>query len=230
MDSKPMHRYVAIVPMRDNSERVKGKNYRQFVDRPLYHHIIQSLLDSQRVDLVMIDTDSPFIMEDAAKHFPMVHISERPMHLRDGHIAMNDVLLNSIQQVPSQFYIQTHSTNPLLKAETIRKAIDQFNAGYPMYDSLFGVTRMQVRLWDELTRPVNHNVNILLRTQDLPPIYAENSNLYIFTPETLVSRYNRIGNRPLMFDIPQTEAWDLDEESDFGIAEAIYHYNHARTV
>jgi CMP-N-acetylneuraminic acid synthetase len=224
-----MYRYVAIVPMRDNSERVKGKNYRQFVDRPLYHHIIQSLLDSQCMDLVMIDTDSPFIMEDAARHFPMVHISERPPHLRDGHIAMNDVLLNSVQQVSSQFYVQTHSTNPLLQAATIRRAVELMSSNYPMYDSLFGVTRLQVRLWDNLARPINHNASILLRTQDLPPTYAENSNLYIFTPEILKSRYNRIGNRPLMFDIPQAEAWDIDEESDFGIAEAIYHYNHART-
>ena len=61
---------VAIVPMRHTSERVPQKNYRQFGGRPLYHHIVRSLLAAQSVSGVLIDTDSPFIMEDAAREFP----------------------------------------------------------------------------------------------------------------------------------------------------------------
>jgi CMP-N-acetylneuraminic acid synthetase len=69
---------------------------------------------------------------------------------------------------------------------------------------------------------VNHNPNILLRTQDLPPIYEENSCIYIFKRETLIARRNRLGERPLMFEIPAVEAWDIDEELDFTVAETLY--------
>ena len=90
---------------------------------------------------------------------------------------------------------------------------------YPAYDSLFGVTRMQTRLWDQLARPINHNPAILLRTQDLPPVYMENSCIYLFTRQTLEQRRNRIGERPYMFEISAAEAWDIDEESTFQIVE-----------
>ena len=91
-----------------------------------------------------------------------------------------------------------------------------------MYDSLFSVTKVRTRLWDSLARPINHNPAILLRTQDLPPVYEENSCIYIFTRNTLESRHNRIGERPLMFEIDPIEAWDIDEELDFHIAEILY--------
>ena len=135
---------------------------------------------------------------------------------------MNDVLLHDISQVKGDFYLQTHSTNPLLKTETVRKAIQLFLENYPVNDSLFGVTRWQTRLWDQLALPVNHNPAILLRTQDLPPIYEENSNMYIFTEETLRRKHNRIGDRPLMFEIPRLEAMDIDESLDFEVAEFLY--------
>lgn len=215
-------RIAAIVPMRHNSERVPGKNYRIFGGKPLYHHIIASLLSCSAIDEVVIDTDSPVILNDAVEHFPQVTVIERPEHLRVGTVPMNDVLLNSIRTVKADFYLQTHSTNPLLKPDTISRAVKTFSENYPMYDSLFSVTKVQKRLWDGLARAINHNPAILLRTQDLPSIYEENSCIYIFTKKILESRHNRVGERPLMFEINPIEAWDIDEESDFKIAELLY--------
>ena len=192
-----MSKVAAIVPMRHNSERVPGKNYRDFGGQPLYNRVIESLLACTTITDVVIDTDSEFIHEEAAQKFPTVKLLRRPEHLQAGTVPMNDVLLNTIQQVEADFYLQTHSTNPLLKAETISHAVQTFLDGYPLYDSLFSVTRLQTRLWDSVTRAINHNPAILLRTQDLPPIYEENSCLYIFTKEILESNHNRIGTRPL---------------------------------
>jgi CMP-N-acetylneuraminic acid synthetase len=213
---------VALVPMRHHSERVPGKNYRPFAGRPLYHHILRGLLACPQINEIVIDTDSPVIMQDAAEHFPKVRLLERPEHLRAGTVPMNDVLLYDTSQVEADYYLQTHSTNPLLRAETIARAVQLFLDHYPMFNSLFGVTRMQTRLWDSLTRAINHNPAILLRTQDLPPVYEENSCLYIFTRNTLETQHNRIGERPLMFEIERREAWDIDEELDFRIAEFLH--------
>lgn len=215
-------RIVALVPMRHDSERVPGKNYRPFGDRELYHHIIDTLLDCELIDEVVINTDSPRIMEGASEHFPQIRLIERPQELRDGTVPMNDVLLYDVTQVASDYYLQTHSTNPLLSSETITRAIGLFLDNYPSYDSLFSVTRIETRLWDGQARAINHNPAILLRTQDLPPVYEENSCLYIFSRSTLEKQHNRIGERPLMFEIDPVEAWDIDDETDFRIAEFLY--------
>lgn len=207
--------------MRHTSERVKGKNYRELAGRPLYHHIIRTLLECQSVDRIVIDTDSPWIMDDARRTFPQVTILERPEHLRDGAISMNDVLLNDVGQVPADLYLQTHSTNPLLRSETIEQAIAAFAVAWPGHDSLFGVTRLQTRLWTAEGRPLNHDPSVLLRTQDLPPVYEENSCIYLFDGDTFRRRRNRLGDRPLMFEIPPAEAVDIDEEIDWRIVSAL---------
>jgi len=208
---------VALVPMRHHSQRVSGKNYRPLGGKPLFHHIIGTLLEVSEISEIVVNTDSPEVIAGLKEYFPTVEVIDRPEHLRTDEIAMNEILAYDTAQVDADFYLQTHSTNPLLKAETISKAIQSLVANYPGYDSLFSVTRWQTRLWDQLGRAINHNPAILLQTQDLPPVYEENSCIYIFNRETLISRRNRLGERPMMFEIDAAEAWDIDEELDFDI-------------
>jgi CMP-N-acetylneuraminic acid synthetase len=216
-----LERIVALVPMRHTSVRVPGKNYRPIAGKPLYHHILDTLLSCPEISQVVVDTDSPVILEGLAKDFPGVTALLRPEHLRADTIPTNEILMHDTAQVPADLYLQTHSTNPLLRAQTISAAIRALKDVYPAYDSLFGVTRLQTRLWDELGRAINHNPAVLLRTQDLPPVYEENSCIYLFTRETLAQRRNRLGERPLMFAIPAEEAWDIDEEIDFTVADVL---------
>lgn len=220
--SKTDSKVVALVPMRHTSERVPGKNYRSFAGKPLYHYIINSLLDCPLISMIVIDTDSPLIRDDVNGQFPGVKLINRPDHLRAGMTPMNDVLLYDVEQIDADYFLQTHSTNPLLKTETITRAIRHFFDNYPRYDSLFSVTRLQVRLWDSLNRAINHDPAILVRTQDLDPIYEENSCLYLFSRQGLQSARNRIGTKPLMFEIDPIEARDIDEELDFKLSEILY--------
>ena len=212
---------AAIVPMRHSSERIPNKNFRDFEGRPLYRWIIESLLAVPAIAEVVIDTDSPTITEDARATFPTVRILNRPEHLRDGAIAMNTVLLNSIDQLDADVFLQTHSTNPLLRPTTIERAIQTYLKARKTHDSLFSVTRLQTRLYDHMGKPINHDPAVLLRTQDLDPVYEENSNIYIFTAETLRRRNNRIGDTPLLFEIDPLEAVDIDDEHAFRLAQAI---------
>ncbi|MBN2047933.1 MAG: acylneuraminate cytidylyltransferase family protein [Anaerolineaceae bacterium] len=214
-------RIAALVPMRHHSQRVPGKNYRMLAGKPLYHHILDQLLACPTIDTIIIDTDSPTILAGLEKDYPGVIALERPEHLRADDIPMNEVLLYDTGSVEADFYLQTHSTNPLLSAGTISRAVDVFLENYPTFDSLFSVTRKQIRLWDQLTQPINHNPGILLQTQDLPPVYEENSCIYIFSRNTLLERRNRLGARPYMFEIQASEAWDIDEEIDFTIADTL---------
>lgn len=212
---------TAIVPMRGESERVPGKNLRGCAGRPLYHWIITALAGSPLVSEIVIDTDSDTITEDARHAFPDVRVLRRPEHLRGGHVSMNEVLLNAVQQLEAEIFLQSHSTNPLLTTESITRAIDQFVSAWPIHDCLFSVTAVRTRLWDASGHPVNHDPAKLERTQDLAPIYEENSAIYIFPREVLLEARNRIGRRPVMFELDPLEGWDIDEELDFRVAEIL---------
>jgi CMP-N-acetylneuraminic acid synthetase len=208
MEASMDKKIAALVPMRHHSVRVPGKNYRQLAGKPLYQHILLTLLAVPEISQVVV---------------------ERPEHLRADSMPMNEILLHDTAQIPADLYLQTHSTNPLVRPETFSRAIHLLLDQIPAYDSLFGVTRLQTRLWDQLARPINHNPAILLRTQDLPPVYEENSCVYIFSRQTLVTRRNRLGERPLMFEIDAAEARDIDEELDFLIADLLLRHRLEHT-
>jgi len=207
--------------MRHHSQRVPGKNYRYLAGKPLYQHIIETLLAVPEVDEVVVDTDSEPVMVGLRENFPQVKIIDRPEYLRADEMPMNEILIHDTEQYPADFYLQTHSTNPLLKAATISDAIQAFKNNYPELDSLFSVTRWQSRFYDKDGNAVNHDPRELIQTQDLPPMYEENSCIYIFTRENLIAKRHRISDRPLMFEIPRLEAVDIDEETDFQIANIL---------
>ncbi|MEA5078507.1 MAG: acylneuraminate cytidylyltransferase family protein [Anaerolineaceae bacterium] len=212
---------TALVPMRHHSQRVPGKNYRPLDGRPLYQHILSTLLNVPEITQIVVDTDSPEVIQGVNELYPTIKILRRPEELRADTIPMNEILMYDTGQYPADLYLQTHSTNPLMRAETFSKGIQTLVNLFPSYDSLFGVTRLQSRLWDGLGRAINHNPNILLQTQDLPPVYEENSCMYLFTRDTLEKKRNRLGDRPYLFEISRDEAWDIDEEIDFKLVELL---------
>lgn len=211
---------VALVPMRHHSERVHGKNYRDLAGRPLYMHILDTLQQVEGIELIVVDTDSSVLREGIGSKYPQIKLIDRPEHLTAGTTPMNEVLLHDVKEVDSDVYFQTHSTNPLLRPETVRAALQEFRDNFPKSDSLFGVTRLQTRLWDREGRPLNHDPSVLIRTQDLEPVYEENSCIYVFEREIFLRRKNRIGRIPKMFEIPPDESLDIDTERDIQIAEA----------
>lgn len=133
---------------------------------------------------------------------------------------MNAVIEHDVEMVPAELYLQTHSTNPLLRAATVSAAIHALRDDVD-HDSLFSVTPLHVRLWTAEGGPINHDPGTLLRTQDLPPVYLENSCIYLFRRDVFLARRNRIGLRPRLFPIDPEEAWDVDEEKDLDVVELL---------
>ena len=211
----------AIVPMRANSERIINKNIKLFNGVPLYHYIIKTLIRCDIFDNIYIDTNVDLIKNEALKLSPKIKIMNRPMYLTGGEVPMNDVLLNSLKNLKSDIIIQTHCTNPLLKETTIIEAVSFFKNNYPKFDSLFAVTPLRSRFWSSDSNPINHDPNKLIRTQDLKPIYFENSNFYIFNRKNFLKIKNRIGVKPKMFNMNKLESFDIDDIEDFKIAESI---------
>ena len=214
-----------LLPMKGNSERVPSKNMKNFDGAPLYHAIIKSLLASKYISHIAINTDSEIIALDAKKNFEdKVTIIDRPKEIQGDFVSMNNIINYDLAQLKGEHFLQTHSTNPLVRAETIDNAIEKyFEAISQKYDSVFSVTKVQTRFYDKNAKPINHNPNELLRTQDLEPLYEENSNFYIFSKESFKNANNqRIGLKPQIFEVNKLEAVDIDEPEDFKLAEFLH--------
>jgi CMP-N-acetylneuraminic acid synthetase len=214
-------RFVALLPMKGESERVPNKNIRTFNGEPLFVHMLKTLLQVSKIDEIIINTDSEKIKE-LALQFDKVTIHDRPKELIGNLVPMNDIIAYDIDKSGQTYFIQTHSTNPLLTASTIEKALADFEANESNIDSIFSVTKWQTRLYWANGEAINHSPNELLRTQDLPPVFEENSSFFIFSKKSFKEANNqRIGRNPKMMEINKLEAIDIDELEDFLLAEVM---------
>jgi N-acylneuraminate cytidylyltransferase len=210
--------------MKGNSERVPNKNLKLFNKKPLFHALIDEIINSKFINKVIINTDSDLISESAINSYhDFVSIHKRPPEIQGDFVSMNKIIEYDINNSDSDIYIQTHSTSPLLTIKTLDAAIDKMINKSKDFDSIFSVTKIQTRFYDKNSNPLNHDPKELLRTQDLEPLFEENSAFYIFTKDSFKNAGNkRIGLKPLMFEINKIESIDIDEPSDFIIAEGLH--------
>jgi CMP-N-acetylneuraminic acid synthetase len=217
---------TALIPIKEHSERVKNKNFKDFSGKPLYHHILETLENTYAVDKVIINTDSHVVANEAPQLFRKVKIHQRPKELLGDFVSVNKIIAFDLEHSESDIYLQTHATNPLLKSETIADALKEFIDKEDTYDSVFSVNQFQSRFYDKEGKAINHNPNELIRTQDLDPMYEENSNFYIFTKNSFSINGKRIGVNPLLYPMSKMESIDIDDQFSFHLAEILAMYAH----
>ncbi len=217
-------RCVALLPMKANSQRVKGKNFRSLHGKPLFRWILDALLAIDEIDEVVINTDARHILaENGLTEGGRVRIRDRKPELCGDTVSMNLILADDIAAVEAGTYLMTHTTNPMLPTATIRTALAAYRAGVAAgtADSLFTVNRIQTRFYRADGSPVNHDPDNLIQTQDLEPWFEENSNLYIFSPASFAATNARIGRKPHLHEMDKMEAIDIDTLEDWVLAEAV---------
>jgi len=215
---------VALLPLKAHSARVSGKNFRPFAGKPLFRWILDTLLSLDEIDAVVINTDARDILaENGLVSGGRVIVRDRKPEICGDFVSMNLVLADDVANVSAGVYLMTHTTNPLLRAGTIRSALAAYRAGVAedRCDSLFTVNRFQTRFYRADVSPVNHDPNVLIRTQDLEPWFEENSNLYIFNRGSFARTNARIGARPMLFETPRIESADIDDQEGWDIAETL---------
>jgi len=175
-------RVAAIVPMRHESERVPGKNYRPFAGQPLYAHVTGDAARGARPSGRSSSTPTARSSSSTPRATSLGAADREAAGAARRAVPMNDVLLKRCRAGRGRPLL-CRPTAPTRCCASRRsaRALETLIAVYPAHDSLFGVTRLQTRLWDAAGRPLNHDPARLLRTQDLPPVYEENSCLYLFT-------------------------------------------------
>ena len=206
---------TALVPIKRNSQRIPNKNFLEINSKPLFFWIIDNLLHSEFVDEIVINHDDDFTVQEVSKYFDSIKFCKRPNELFGDEVSMNKIIDSSLDECTNQTIIQVHTTSPLLKTNTIDKAI---KIHFDKKKDIFSVNKLQERFYDKDLKPINHDINNLVQTQDLEPLYAENSAFYIFTKETFKKNKNRINDKSDIFEISFPENIDIDNFEDFELA------------
>lgn len=223
-------RCVALLPMKANSQRVPGKNFRPLSGKPLFRWILDTLLKIDEISEVIINTDARDILaEHGLTDRPRIRIRDRAPELCGDTVSMNSILADDVTAIEADTYLMTHTTNPMLSAPTIQEAINAYYNGLSAgtCDSLFTVNKIQSRFYRADASAVNHEPNNLIQTQDLEPWFEENSNLYIFSRDSFACTKARIGKKPVLHVMDKLEVTDIDTLEDWSLAEAIVQLRNA---
>jgi len=213
---------TALLPMKANSERIPNKNFKPISGKPLFAWMLQVLCDLDFVDRVIINTDANSDAFSGYLDNAKIVLRKRSPDLCGDMVSMNKIIEDDILSDKNNIFLMTHTTNPLISKETFKKAIEGFtHRDKSLFDSLYSTTKFQGRFYYEGSVAINHNPDELLRTQDLPPVFLENSCLYLFEKDTFLQTKTRIGKKPILFVTPQLESVDIDTEDDWLIASLL---------
>lgn len=221
-------RTACFIPIKANSERVPGKNFRVLNGKKLYEYICEHVKEAAVFDDVYIDTNSDEIAEYARK--ASFKVIERKPELARNTANGNDLLVHHFELFPQyDYYFQLFATAPYLQPETIKICVEKLITS-DEFDSCFTAIENHSFYW-LAGNPVNYRPGILPRSQDMLPVVEETTGLYGISAEAL-NRYRcRIGRRPYMHIVSKFEAVDINTEEDFKVAEyvgkVIYHLGKA---
>lgn len=208
---------VALIPIKLGSKRVPQKNIKPFYDgTPLMHFIQKACLASQYIDETYV-----YCSDEAVKEYilPGVKFLKRPEFLDGDNINANDFIREFMKEVDADIYVNTHTTSPFAKSETIDDCIKHVASGE--YDSAFCAEAIRTFMWEE-GKPINFDPDNFPRTQDLPLLYGETCIAYVFTKESFQKHNRRLGSNPFIKEVGKIEAMDIDYPEDFEICNAIY--------
>ncbi|MGI0528402.1 cytidylyltransferase domain-containing protein [Treponema socranskii] len=208
---------VSLIPIKLNSKRVPQKNIKPFFDgTPLMYFIQKACLESKYIDETYI-----YCSDKSVKDFvlPGVNFLLRPKELDGDDKNANDIIKEFMKSVDADVYVNTHTTSPFAKSETIDDCIEHVASGE--YDSAFCAEVIRTFMWQD-GKPMNFDPNHFPRTQNLPLIYGETCIAYVFKKHTFKTYDRRVGIKPFVKEVGKIEAMDIDYPEDFEICNAIY--------
>lgn len=222
---------IAFLPCRAGSQRVPLKNTRPFADNPegLVGLKLDQLLKAGAIDQVVLSSNDPVVIAIGEKRLGVAGgrlvIDHRPDHLCSSATSTDEVIAYVPQIVAAGDVLWTHVTSPFFDHEEYDAAVAAYGAARAAgsHDSLMGVTRLSTFLWNE-DGPINYDrtVEKWPRTQTLRPLFEVNSAIFIAPIESYRRRSDRIGDRPLLYEISKDKTVDIDWPDDFEIAERLW--------
>ena len=208
----------AYIIIKKESIRVPNKNFRMLGEKPLYRWCIDHLLEMSEISEVIINTDSVDSLRDLWD-IPKLRIIPRRKELLGNNITANILIKSDLEDISSNDILMTHVTAPFVSKKTYANAIKMYKQSQKQ--SLMSVTRLQDRFFSHDKLPVNHDPDNLLPTQDLKPLFLENSCIYLFSKNKFRENSSRISEKPYFFETPSYESLDIDTPEDWIHAKLI---------
>jgi CMP-N-acetylneuraminic acid synthetase len=207
-----------FIPIKLNNQLLPGKNTMDLNGKPLCDYIFNAVKDINIIDekYVYCSDESiiPYIPDG-------IKFLKRDKYLDEFQVKGLELIEYFVNDVDADIYIMTHVTQPFTKSSSIITALNKvLNEGF---DSAFSTIKIQDYCWYQ-GKPLNYNMEDMVRTQELEPIYMETGAFFIFKKEVFKTYHRRIGKNPFKFIVDSFEAIDIDTAEDFELAKAIDSY------
>ena len=217
---------IAFIPVRGGSKSIPLKNIKILNGKPLVYWTTKTANDADCIDKVIIATDSNEI-KNVVQNFdlPKVEIFDRNPENATDTASTESVMLEFISQSnlnPEDNFFLIQATSPLLKSEHIENMYKKFLTSGA--DSIFsGVVEKQFH-WlidGNEVKPVNYDYRNRPRRQEFEGLVAENGACYINSVGNILRDKCRLSGRINFFELPSYTAYEIDEEEDWLIIEAL---------
>jgi pseudaminic acid cytidylyltransferase len=220
---------IAIIPARGGSKRIPRKNIKDFLGKPIIAYSIQAAIESQLFDEVMVSTEDNEIAEISKKFGASVPFL-RSKKTSDDFATTADVLLEVINEYKKlgkefDYLCCIYPTAPFVTANKLKDSFAQVQKtnthslitvvkfSYPVQRSLKIKNERLIFAWPE---------NVLKRSQDLEPFYYDAGQFYWVKTSVFLSQKKLLTNNSVAFEISDLESQDIDNETDWMIAEIKY--------
>ena len=209
-------RTVAFVPAKGESNRISNKNTVILDGEYLFKRKLKQLLACPEIDAVYLDTESDRIIE-LASDLPVKVIKRDPKlasNKTDGH----ELFANECAKVDADIYIQCLCTSPFITPETMTRAIKALKADKKA-DSLVAVQKRKQYTWAK-GRPA-YGEGRIPNSVDLPDTVIESMGLYMVRKKGKARPKRRFGDKVVLFELSDEEAFDVNWPDDLALAERI---------
>lgn len=206
----------ALIAVRAGSQRVKNKNIRPFAGSSLLEVKIEQLKRVDCFDDIVVNSDDDHMLE-VAKEMGCLTIKRDSMYASNT-VSMSDVYKYMAEKMDCDDIAYINVTNPLLKDETLIKAIEDYYKFNHKFDSLNSAHLIKEFMFKD-GLPINYDLRNQPRSQDLPDISALNFAINIIKKEKMIECKNVVGYKPYIYLIDEIEATDIDNQIDFDFAE-----------
>ena len=214
-----MTRVVAIVPLKENSQRLPGKNLALLGEKPLYKLILESLSYVDEIDEIFIYSSSEKFKVQIPNKSNKIKFRIRPKELDADNVSINVVLREFLSDSDADVVVLAHATSPFLKAGTISNCISSVLSG--SNDSALAAIKLNkfgTFRGDSINFDRGENLPPL---QDIEPIIIEQGGLYVFKKEQFLKTNSRVGVNPHYEYLDLRQSVDIDTPEDFKLAEAM---------
>lgn len=220
---------IAIITARGGSKRIPRKNIKEFCGRPIISYSIEAALKSNIYDEVMVSTDDLEIAEISKRYgaaVPFFRSAENSGDFKNETDAAIEVI-HEYRKLGLDFDIVSiiYPTAPFITPEKLKNGMKTFIESGA--DSLVPVVRFGFppqRGYSIRDGKLHflHPEYIQTRSQDLEPIYHDVGQFYFVRTEVLLKYEAVVTENMVTMVIPEEEAQDIDNESDWRLAEIKY--------